>query len=211
MASREADLRRSAQTAIAPSITEFTAVSGSRADGTATLALNATATYSAGDVVVVTGVTPDGYNGTHTLTSVAGTAIYFPYSVDPGAWVSGGAVTGRVQLGHVDVTEANKNFFGSLATKPYALVLPAKNSNWNGQLRHFEILIPIRLWFGSTGDANNDFTAIEDTWTEVRDALKDEASWTRSPPDEMSIIGPDCRTDIKPMVFMYDFELTFPA
>lgn len=107
---------------------------------------------------------------------------------------------------------AGEDFFVNLVTTPRAVVLPAKNGAWDGQTRHYEIIIPIRLWFASPKDVSESFLGFEDLWTAAATALKTEENWTRSPPNALTVDGPTPhQTGTDPMVWTYDITLTFAA
>ena len=79
---------------IAPVVTSPAAATIS---ATARAGGNVTFTTSAhnlviGDTVVVSGVSPNGYNGVHVVTAVPLTTTFTVVLADPGAWVSGGTV-----------------------------------------------------------------------------------------------------------------------
>lgn len=65
---------------------------GSWSSGTATLTFATSAVFQVGDTVVVSGVSPSGYNGTYVLTAVSTTSISYALVSDPGAWTSGGSI-----------------------------------------------------------------------------------------------------------------------
>ncbi len=205
--SREANLRLEAQLSIAPSLPVYTVTAGAWVGNVATLTIG-THLLSVGNMVVVSAVSPTGYNGLATVTAIAATTFSYALTVNPGAWSSGGKVTDRVQLGLVDIP-GGYDFFSSLVTNPYAVVLPARNTEWNGQQRHTDIQIAVNVWFGAAGDANLDFTAIEDTWVAIRNALR--AGGASGPPDSMNITGPTPRSDLKPMAFLYEIEMSYPS
>lgn len=64
--------------------------------GTATVTIG-THCFLAADTVVVTGITPSGYNGTFVVTSVTATAVKYTVA-NPGAYSSGGHVQGAYQV-----------------------------------------------------------------------------------------------------------------
>lgn len=51
--------------------------------------------FSAGDTIIVQGITPGGYNGVFVITATTGTQVKFAQAVNPGSYVSGGTVEGK--------------------------------------------------------------------------------------------------------------------
>jgi hypothetical protein len=78
------------QTTIAS--TAVTVTGGSWSSNVALLTFSTSAVFQVGDTVVVSGVTPSGYNGTHVITGVTTNGIYFSLTPNPGAWSSGGSI-----------------------------------------------------------------------------------------------------------------------
>lgn len=64
--------------------------------GIVTFAVTVAHTFAVGNSVIVTGVTPSGYNGTYTITGVGSTTFTAALVTDPAVWVSGGTVTKTV-------------------------------------------------------------------------------------------------------------------
>jgi hypothetical protein len=78
------------QTTIAS--TAVTVTGGSWSSNVATLTFSTSPVFQVGDTVVVSGVTPSGYNGTHVITGVTTTSISYNLTPNPGAWSSGGSI-----------------------------------------------------------------------------------------------------------------------
>ena len=78
------------QTTIAS--TAVTVTGGSWSSNVATLTFSTSPVFQVGDTVVVSGVTPSGYNGTYVLTRVTTTSISYAKTPNPGAWSSGGSI-----------------------------------------------------------------------------------------------------------------------
>lgn len=72
--------------------TAVTVTGGSWSSSVATLTFSTSAVFQVGDTVVVSGVTPSGYNGTYVLTRVSTTSISYALTSNPGAWSSGGSI-----------------------------------------------------------------------------------------------------------------------
>jgi len=78
------------QTTIAS--TAVTVTGGSWSSSVATLTFSTASVFQVGDTVVVSGVTPSGYNGTYVLMAVSTTSISYALVANPGAWSSGGSI-----------------------------------------------------------------------------------------------------------------------
>jgi hypothetical protein len=78
------------QTTIAS--TAVTVTGGSWSSNVATLTFSTSPVFQVGDTIVVSGVTPSGYNGTYVLTRVTTTSISYSLTPNPGAWSSGGSI-----------------------------------------------------------------------------------------------------------------------
>ena len=72
--------------------TAVTVTGGSWSSNVATLTFATSAVFQVGDTIVVSGVTPSGYDGTYVLTQVSTTSISYALTPDPGAWTSGGSI-----------------------------------------------------------------------------------------------------------------------
>ena len=72
--------------------TAVTVTGGSWSSNVATLTFATSAVFQVGDTVVVSGVTPTGYDGTYVLTQVTTTSISYALTPNPGAWTSGGSI-----------------------------------------------------------------------------------------------------------------------
>lgn len=118
--------------------------------------------------------------------------------------------SGRVVLGLQDEA-AGTDFFANMPSTGFAIVLPARNGPWNSTDRHHDILIDFIVYFSATGDTSPDFTAFEDIWTAIKNKLaqNDSTTWPHAKPYEFEVSGPEPRSDLKPMVFMYTFNLKF--
>jgi hypothetical protein len=71
---------------------------GSWSSGVATLAFSTSFPFQPGSTVVVSGVTPDGYNGTYVLTSGGSGTISYAKSPNPGSYVSGGTIVSTLGI-----------------------------------------------------------------------------------------------------------------
>lgn len=76
------------------------------ASNVATLTLNATPCFQVGDSVTVASVSPNGYNGTYTVTAVSGSTISYALGSNPGTYSSGGTAAGAYQV-VTPLTQAN--------------------------------------------------------------------------------------------------------
>ncbi len=213
MASRESLLRSAAQTIAASVLAGFSISNITRLGNTSTATIGVHP-FIVGDNIQITGVDPSDYNGLWTVSAIATNTVSW-IQFFPAGYVSGGLLNYiLVGLGIAD-QGAGTDFFQNIKPQGFHIVLPAKNSSWNGQTGYFDILLTIRMYFTQQSDgATQDFKAIEDVWTAVRDALKTTANWTaqgQSAPDSMTITGPTPRSDLKPMVFMYEIDMVFPA
>jgi hypothetical protein len=72
-----------------------TGASGTGTTATLTYSTLTAAPYAAGDVIIVEGVVPEGYNGVHTVTACTTTSVSFA-STETGTYVSGGVISGPV-------------------------------------------------------------------------------------------------------------------
>ena len=216
--SKEAALRLNAQLIIASIIGGQTVTAATWLSNVATLTIGAHSLI-VGNKVVVYGINPAGYNGLATITAITATTISYALGVNPGAYVSGGAVTAQCQLGMLELAPAS-TFFSNLAlsvsatTGPAAIVLPATNDNFSGQREHYDLMFQVLLYQGKATNQSNDFVAMENTWTAVRDALLLQANWTGvslPPPDGFNIRTPNSRTDgiQSTNVWQWEFELKF--
>ena len=121
-------------------------------------------------------------------------------------------------VGPASTCSLTYDFFKQLVTDgPFTVVLPAENQGWDGQIRHYQMIIKANLYFGTAGDTSQDFTGFEDVWVAVRNALMLTTNWTSSslgcktPLNGFSIQGPISRSDLKPSVDEYQMTLTFPG
>ena len=102
-----------------------TITSGSRVGAVCTVNWSAAEgiTFKVGSQIVVSGVTPSGYNGTWTITASTTTSVTYTAGADPGAYVSGGtasnlslySVTGNSVFGY--------NAFGGARNSDYNVVI----------------------------------------------------------------------------------------
>ena len=82
--------------------------------GVITFTTTANHNYSVGTVVVVSGASPAGYDGTYTVTAVPSpTTFSVAQAVNPGNWVSGGTVTPGFRRTLIVSVEAAFNLLGS--------------------------------------------------------------------------------------------------
>ncbi len=216
--SAEALTRLQAQTLIATVIGGATVTGATWSAGSATVTIGAH-TLVIGQTVVVTGISPAGFNGTFVLTAVAATTITYVVA-DPGSsYSAGGKVTAQVRLGLQEMYAAQNFFYNigqtlSANTGPACVILPARNGPWDGQKRSFPILIDFNLWFGAAANTSIDMTSFEDTWVGIRNALGLKGNWTNGSHamDECIIITPEARTD-QPApgvnIWLYVFQMTF--
>jgi len=72
--------------------TAVTVTGGSWSANVATLTFSASTVFQVGDTVVISGVSPSGYDGTYVLTQVSTTSISYALTPTPGAWSSGGSI-----------------------------------------------------------------------------------------------------------------------
>lgn len=84
------------QTTTASTSVNITA--GSWASGIATLTFSTSFPFQPGSTVVVSGVTPSGYNGTYVLTAGGSGIISYATSPNPGSYVSGGTITSALGI-----------------------------------------------------------------------------------------------------------------
>jgi predicted CXXCH cytochrome family protein len=81
---------------VAPDAVTFTVTSASWRRGVVTLTITPTHSIGYGIPIVVSGITPAGYNGSFVTTnSNAGTSITYDLAANPGTYVDGGTVTAR--------------------------------------------------------------------------------------------------------------------
>jgi hypothetical protein len=73
--------------------TSITVTGASWSSGVATLTFSTSFPFQPGETVVVSGVSPSGYNGTYVLTAGGSGSISYALAVNPGAYVSGGTIT----------------------------------------------------------------------------------------------------------------------
>ncbi len=82
--------------------------------GVITFTTTANHNYSVGTVVVVSGASPAGYDGTYTVTAVPSpTTFSVAQAVNPGNWVSGGTVTPGFRRTLIVSVQAAFNLLGS--------------------------------------------------------------------------------------------------
>jgi len=82
-----------------PSIGNYIATTGASGDGihaTITFANQGTAPYTIGQVITITGMAPDGYNGYHTVTNCTATSVSFASTIT-GSQTVAGKITKQVQ------------------------------------------------------------------------------------------------------------------
>ena len=72
--------------------TSITVTGASWSSGVATLTFSTSFPFQPGATVVVSGVSPSGYNGTHVLTAGGSGSISYAIASDPGTYVSGGTI-----------------------------------------------------------------------------------------------------------------------
>ena len=74
-----------------------TGASGSGTTATVTFAAETTAPFAPGDVIIVEGITPIGYNGVHTVTACSTTSVSWASTVT-GAQTIAGIISGPIQI-----------------------------------------------------------------------------------------------------------------
>ena len=72
--------------------TSITVTGASWSSGVATLTFSTSFPFQPGSTVVVSGVSPSGYNGTYVLTAGGSASISYAKASNPGAYVSGGTI-----------------------------------------------------------------------------------------------------------------------
>lgn len=72
--------------------TSITVTGASWSSGVATLIFSTSFPFQAGATVVVSGISPSGYNGTYVLTAGGSGSISYAIASNPGAYVSGGTI-----------------------------------------------------------------------------------------------------------------------
>lgn len=166
----------------------------------------------------VSEIVPVGYNGQKfVIISVTSLTITFALAANPGAYMSGGRVNARVQLGRVNNPNVYPWFARLVQDGPYCVILPARNESWDGQTKHYKLIITAQIFFGTIGDVSQDFLSIEDLVGAIRDALTSTTNWTSStlgrktPLDGWTLNGPVSRSDLKPSCDEYSINLMFPG
>lgn len=78
--------------------TSVSVTAGSWSAGVATLAFSSSFPFQPGSTVVISGVTPSGYNGTYELISSGSGVLTYATAPNPGAYVSGGTITSSLGI-----------------------------------------------------------------------------------------------------------------
>ena len=78
--------------------TSIAVTAGSWSSGVATLAFSSSFPFQPGSTVVISGVTPSGYNGTYELISSGSGVLTYATASNPGAYVSGGTITSSLGI-----------------------------------------------------------------------------------------------------------------
>ena len=86
--------------------------------GVVTFTATAAHTFAIGNSVVVTAVTPTGYNGTYTITGIGSTTFTAALVADPGTYTSGGTITKTVISSYLGA-------WSSFTAGPTAATMPA--------------------------------------------------------------------------------------
>jgi hypothetical protein len=127
-----------------------TGASGTGSIATLTFATETTAPFATGDVIIVEGMTPGGYNGVHTVTTCTTSSVSFA-STTTGAQTSAGVISGPVQqmiqysntipvgianISFISTTTQRVTFQTAYTTVPYAagdqIVITGVNTYYNG-------------------------------------------------------------------------------
>ena len=78
--------------------TSIAVTAGSWSSGVATLGFSSSFPFQPGSTVVISGVTPSGYNGTYELISSGSGVLTYATAPNPGAYVSGGTITSSLGI-----------------------------------------------------------------------------------------------------------------
>lgn len=148
-----------------PATTYFTGFTASWSAGTATINTSGSHGLTTGDVIVVTGVTPSGYNGTYTLLSGSGTTFTYAIASDPGSFVSTGIYYTTVLDGTVrwQTNDLETNIYGTtgLASNPYldklSRFVTELTTRYIGKIHYIEVWNEPSFWDGTSGKPGNGF------------------------------------------------------
>ena len=115
---------------------------GGKIGATATLTFTGPFIFTVGKSISVSGINPNGYNGTFTITGATLTSVSYFVTSTPGAYVSGGVITGGgnslgviISSGSQDITpekitaNAAVNFSTTAGSNAVVIVDPGRNTN----------------------------------------------------------------------------------
>lgn len=121
-----------------------------------------------------------------------------------------GLSAARNKLGLNDLS-ADTEFLNTLVSAgPYLIIMPAEPVAYDSTtlLSHFKV--ELVLWIGAANNADNDYTAIEDLFATLRTAIMNRANYTTvCPPQDMTDISREVRTDLTPNAITYKMEIAF--
>lgn len=123
-----------------------------------------------------------------------------------------GLSAARNVLGVDDFGASTELFLDMVSGGPYLKVLPAKREETDIQAGTKKFSIVAHLYFGFANDADYDFTAIEDIFFPLVNALALASNWTSASvvsPTDVSTDGPELKTNHKPIIGMYTITLNF--
>jgi hypothetical protein len=125
-----------------------------------------------------------------------------------------GFTASRNVLGLDDLSVSTEFLKGLVSSGPYLSIRPARQLGVVQAQCIYNFEIPCDLWFGFAADADYTFETIENlvftASTGLRSRLMARSNWTgTTPPLGFVSDYPELRTDLKPVVGIYRFTMTF--